>query len=575
MARKPKILVWLAALALFAAVLFFAFDKYADQALTGIADHYLKKELAKADSLSLSYSHLDYSLATGRIKVKNISFSYPAKNIDGFCKSLELGSLKPLRVYREKQIDLDFVRINAPRLFVNLKEKNKDKDSAAVLEAGESAIVKYIKSISVKRIDVNDGSLSLKGKGNKTSLAAGDLDLSFFDVDYGLENKKLTYCDSLYRLSASKIAYVSKDSLYRLDVDSLQTKDAGGVFLKGIHGRNTTHKTHLAAAKGKVPVTWSDLKAKSLRTSSVNIFRTVLHKSISVDSVFIEGDKMTTYRDARYSPKKSFPMPQESILKIPLPLHIGTFDLRVTYYNLEVRRPEGSAGTLSLHDMGLKISNLSNAPEHTNIFCLTPRLGKGRGEITLHLKNDSQCSFYFNGSASNVSVSDFGGLIGPLFGVSATGSIHSLKTSFSGNKHSAKGDFCLLYDNLDLEIDAEKTPISFLSKHGKLLDFLEGGLIHRQNPRKLKKETYTCTVNANRDPMKNFGNYLLTVVLDGVEQTVLDKMAYKLAKKTKDKKENVIQRIKDKKENIKDRIEQKREKRQEKREERREKRNKQ
>ena len=375
----------------------------------------------------------------------------------------------------------------------------------------------------------------------------------------------MTYCDSLYALSVSKFVYTSADSLYRLDVASIETENAGGLLLKGVHGRNTTKKTHLAASKGKVPVTWSDFSAKTLHTSPVNIIRTVLQKSILIDSVFIDGDRLTSFRDARYLPKKAFPMPQESILKIPIPVRIGSIDIRLTYYNMEIKRPEGSAGLLSLHDMGLKISNFSNEPDHTIVFHITPRMGKGHGAATLHMKNDSNSSFSFSGSVKNVNISDFGSLLMPLFGVSASGNIQSLQTSFSGNRFSTKGDFCLLYDNLKLEIDQEKTPIAFLAKHGKAVDLLEGGLIHRQNPRKLKKEPFKCTIAANRDPMKNYGAYIVSTLLNGVEQTVLNSLAYKEAQKRKDrkKKENLIQRIKEKKEERKEERLERKEERQE------------
>ena len=490
MGRKSKILVWLAVIVGVVAVLGLLCHRYADRVLTGIAEHYLKKELAKTDSLKLSYSNLSFRLATGKLKVKNVVFSYLPMNIEGSCKSVELGPLKPLRAWREKQVDLDYLNI---------------------------------------------GSLKLKRKDKRMNLSVQDMDLSFFDISYNLEDKKLTYCDSLYSLSAFGISYISKDSLYRLDVDSLKTENAGGLFLKGIHGRNTTGKKHHAVAKGKVPVTWSDLKVKALHTSSINLVRTILQKSISIDSLFIEADRLNTYRDSRYSPKKAFPMPQESISKIPLPLHIGTVDMRVTYFDMEVKRPEGSAGLLALHDMGLRISNLSNQAENTAIFHLTPRLGKGRGEITIHLKNDRHSSFSIKASAHNINLSDLGSLTGPLFGVSAKGEIQSIRTAFKGNSASAEGDFCMLYDNLDLEIDSKKTPVEFLAKHGKLIDFLKGGLIHRQNPRKHKNEPFTCKVGAKRDPMKNFGSYMVSTLLDGVEQTVLDKLAYKLSQKKKAK----------------------------------------
>ncbi|MBR4802561.1 MAG: hypothetical protein IK041_07090 [Bacteroidales bacterium] len=538
MGRKSKILVWLAVIVGVVAVLGLLCHRYADRALTGIAEHYLKKELAKTDSLKLGYSNLSFRLATGKLKVKNVVFSYLPMNIEGSCKSVELGPLKPLRVWKEEKVDLDYIRINSPRIAFILQTKKSEpdtgrKDAVPVTDGG--GIVKIIKNIGVRRVSVDNGSVSMKRTGSKMSLSAEDLDLSLFEIGYNLEDRKLRYCDSLYSLSASGFSYISKDSLYRLDVDSLKTENAGGLFLKGVHGRNTTGKKHYAVAKGKVPVTWSDLRARALHTSSINLVRTVLQKSISIDSLSIEADKLNTYRDSRFSPKKAFPMPQESIQKIPLPLHIGTVDMRVTYFDMEVKRPEGSAGLLTLHDMGLKISNLSNQAENTAIFHLTPRLGKGRGEITIHLKNDRHSSFSIKASAHNINLSDLGSLTGPLFGVSAKGEIQSIRTAFKGNSASAGGDFCMLYDNLDLKIDSKKTPIEFLEKHGKLIDFLEGGLIHRQNPRKHKNEPFTCKVGAKRDPMKNFGSYMVSTVLDGVEQTVMDKLAYKLSQKKKAK----------------------------------------
>ncbi|MBR5073922.1 MAG: hypothetical protein IKX26_01685 [Bacteroidales bacterium] len=546
MGVKSKIVVWLSALAGVAALLFYVIDNNADTILSGIADRVIRKHFNDSSSVRLNYSGIDINLASRKVEVKDVRFGYPQKGISCSVKSIEAGPVKLWRIWKDKQANLDYLTINNPEITVNLQPA----DTLAVSNA-KAGMVNYLKNVGVKKVSVNDGCVSLRRKDDKLNLSARDIDLSVFDISYCLEDRKLTYCDSLYEISASGFAYVSADSLYRLDVDSLGTRNSEGVVIKGLHGRNTVHKTRLAAAKGKVPVTWSDFSARKLHTSPVNIVRTVLQKSILIDSVFIEGDKLTSHRDARYLPKKTFPMPQESILKIPIPVHIGTIDIRLTYYNMEIKRPEGSAGLLSLHDMGLKVSNFSNEPDHTVVFHITPRMGKGgHGSATLHMKNDSNSSFTFSGSVKNVNISDFGSLLTPLFGASASGNIQSLQTSFSGNRFSTKGDFCLLYDNLKLEVDPEKTPIAFLAKHGKAVGLLEGGLIHRQNPRKLKKEPFKCTVEATRDPMKNYGAYIVSTLLNGVEQTVLNSLAYKEAQKMKNrkknKKENVVQRIKQK-----------------------------
>ena len=120
----------------------------------------------------------------------------------------------------------------------------------------------------------------------------------------------------------------------------------------------------------------------------------------------------------------------------------------------------------------------------------------------------------------------------------------------------------MLYDNLKLEVDPQKTPIAFLSKHSKAVSLLEGGIIHRQNPRKLKKEPFTCSITAKRDPMKNYGAYIVSTLLNGVEQTVLNSLAYKEAQKMKgrknilEKKDKLVERIKEKKQEYKTRRQQ-------------------
>lgn len=82
------------------------------------------------------------------------------------------------------------------------------------------------------------------------------------------------------------------------------------------------------------------------------------------------------------------------------------------------------------------------------------------------------------------------------------------------------------YTGLQVKIDKDKAPKKLEGKAG-LINTFSGAAIFKENPRENQSEPYTCTISVKRNPMKNYGSYMVSAMLDGVEKTVLRKLALK------------------------------------------------
>ena len=528
----------------------------ADRLLTGYADAHLKSLLARSGSFSLTYSKLDLNLATGKVSLSDIEFS--KDSIKASASKVETGSIHPKQVWKTRQLLLDYISVEGLRIKAGLERKAKADtlaaDSVSAASSGNklAGIRKYLDTIGVRRVIVNGQELSCHRIGGKMKAEIGQIRVKFYDLGYGVSSGRFTYCDSLYDLNMTGLAFNSANGLFALSADTLSTCNSGGVSIAGLHARNTVGKRQLSGLKGKVPVTWSDLQIKKLHTSRINLVRTVKAKKIELDSVFASGKQITLFRDVRHQPKSALKMPQDALEAIPIPLHIGRLELQIPYLTMENQPAKGGTGSLTLNDVNAVLSNFTNEPGSTVSVRVKPHLGKGRGELHLKLNLDKNRTFSVSTTISNVKGSDLKPLLYPMFGVLVDADIKKLNASVTGNRNSASGSFCMQYSDLQVKVDNEKMPYQKVADKAKLINRFAGAAIHMQNPRKNQTEPYSCTVYAKRDPMKNFGAYMAAVFLDGAKKTVLRDLPYKEVGKimsgAKKKKQDLLDKIKRKKE---------------------------
>ena len=515
----------------------FVLWKNADYLLTGYADRKLREALSRSDSFDLNYSSLNLNLAKGTVRLNGISFS--KDSIRASIKRIEAGRIDLRRVLETRQLLLDYIEVAGVKLrFVQIPKADTVSSDTAKVTTQSPGMKKFLDTIGVKKLILDGRQVTFRRQGSHMGADINGIRISLCDIGYGISSGNFTYCDSLYELDVTDLALITADGLHAIALDSLKTRNSGVVELSDLKIRNTVGKKQLSALKGKIPVSWINLHVNRLRTSAVNLIRSALEHKFEIDSIFVSGKRLSVFRDARYPSKTVIKMPQEGL------------------------RDKGGTGCLNLHDVSMLAHNISSSPGSTMDVRTRVHLGRGRGDVHMRLDNDKNSSFSVNANIYNVKGTEFNTLLQPVLGVSMEADIKSLNSSIKANGESASGTFCMQYDNLKTSVEEAAFLNQKLEDKEKIINKVAGLAIHSSNPRKANEEPFRCQISARRDPYKNFGSYMVSILLDGVKKTVLRDFPLKEVEKLKSsgeaikqKKEKVSEKVRGTKENIKEKKE--------------------
>ncbi|MBR1565062.1 MAG: hypothetical protein IJ650_06930 [Paludibacteraceae bacterium] len=536
MTKKQHIILWsvLGGVAILLSVIISS----ADVIVTKIADRQLRNVLSKTDKVEVTYDKLHVLLMSGTVGLDNVTCRIPMQDSLTGVKAEQLIKIEDVDIrginwfrLRKKQLKILSVRLKSPeaQLVLPPKELKKKKDTT---QPADSSVQRLPDSpahqftVSIDRVRVKNASVSLTRLGDKFALHADSITVKANDLSYDVATKQLAYNDSVYSLSLGNFSMLSADGLFELLIKELDTKDAGKINIEGLRAHNTCKPAALSKAKGKLAVTWVDASIMKLTTSSVNVIRQARNKSVNIDSIAITGKRVEIYRDTQFPPKTPYGMPQEGIMKIPMPVEVGTIKVSLPQFDVALTRDGNHVGKLTLDHLHLNAASFNNKQGNTLKAHLTGKLGEGGADMNLTLRNDKACTFTFNFLGKDVSTEQLNSFVHPISGASISANIHSVEIKTKGDKQFNKGTFCMLYDELTAHITKEDAPIERLAKNAGVINFFAPAIIQKQNPRSHNHEPFTPEINIARDPQKNFASYLMSPFMDGVMHTVFPDYIY-------------------------------------------------
>ena len=514
----------------------------ADKVVTSLANQKLHEAAAGMDGgKSLSYADLKVSLLRGTIDVDSLSFSSVAAIPDNAtsrnartkrdslcCKvgALHLRGLRPLRTLRRKQLIVREICLDNPKVFVLAHKKPSASESAAtdtaMADNPMARIVKWVNIVGTRKLTVNNASVSFSRINDKLCFSADSLSLSFRDIRYSLIDSVFSYNDSVYHISLGGISLTTSDGLFALRTGMLETKNAEGITIDNIKARHTTDKLQLAERKGKVSATWVNAEIGRLCLSPLNIIRQIRNRNIAIDNINLTGGKIQLLRDVRYKAREPYKMPQEGIVKIPVPVRVASVKAELPQMQVELSTATDRRGVLYLNDLQMDISGFTNTREATTKVKARGRMGENSGmNLKLDMTNNNTCDFSAALELNNASGRDLDDFLMPIAGVGVDINLHSVTCSFKGDSESVNGDFCMIYDSLKVNIDRQQMPFAIVAQYSNTINFLVSRMVPQANPRAAGQQPVVCEVNAQRDPMKNFAVYMFSPVINGIIKTIL------------------------------------------------------
>ena len=481
--KKSRIIVWsiVGGLLLTLTIVVLRADRIAEN----MASQRLT-QLAAEQNIDLRWHDIDIYLLQGKVQIDSLSVG--------------------LSVADSVKADTTFIHISLPRLSVGsvhwlalLRERRAQIDA----------------------VRVTNGHVALSKSADSTMLTLDSICVAVHDLCYNLTDSLLTYNDSVYSLQTGGLHFRSADGLFAAAVGSIRTADAGMIILTNISGGNTDKPEEHGRLMGKQEVTWSRFRLPSVHTSPVNIIRMAKANEVRIDSVLVVGQSADVYYDSKYPPKQPYPMPQQALLELKTPLHIRRMIATLDTTRLYVTSDGKNVGKLDLLQTKARIINLCNIPDRTMMTGLHSHFaGGGEMRVKTDMQLNKRGTFTYNADITELKGSSLKSLTKPMLGVELNCNIHNMSVQCAGNNTKMNGTFCMQYDSLSVHVD-DHSPMEVMARLSWLVNAFAPVVLINQNPRNPNEEPISCEVSATRDPMKPFPAYFLTVMADGMLQTVL------------------------------------------------------
>ena len=518
----------------------------ANSLLTRVADRQLRKQLALYDNLTLSYDQLKLRLLEGYIAVSGIdarmllvdSLRHDTLKQHIAADCIEVKGINWLRL-RKRQLCLRAIEINSPsaQLVLPPTELLSVPQASADLPALTDTVIanrlQLLSAISIDKFNLTNGSISLSNAADRLTFSTDSLCLSCRDLNFNIADSTFCLNDSVYELNLSHIRLLTPDGLTRLTLGRLTANGQDGFCASRLRALNTCPREQLARRQGKVPVTWIDTQIEQVSSSKFNPLRQLSRRSIDIDTISVKGQSVQLYRDTQYPPKEPYPMPQEAILNIPIPVRVAHLLLTMPKAAIAVTDDGTHVGNMQVSDIRAQAQGFSNKPGSTLNADASCSLAGGKAVANLTLTNDHPCSFTFSCKSSDMKAQHMNDFIQPFSGASARGNIHSLTLHTKGDAKTSESHFCMIYDSLTAHIDENNAPIAALAKAAGVINFFAPAIMQHSNPRHNGSAPVVCQSTTTRNTREDFAMYLLAEpLIDGMMHTLLPDGIYNIVSNT-------------------------------------------
>ena len=517
MQKRKKIIIWVVAIV---AVLFIG-----HLVIDSVAKYNLNSALAKAGT-SASVSKVHVGLIRGELDIMGVDFELAdttgiGQEIKGHLDAIKLKHLHWESVFRgvARADRLSLIGPQASLILAPKAAKQEEAADTTKVSAGDP----FFKEIFLDALEVKNGSVDLRSRGDSLKVSVKDFSISVDDIGYSLAKSCLEYNDSTYSVAIDSLDYIDAPGLSRIIVGHLATANAGAIKATGMHMYNCVPQEQLAERMGKVASMWYDVTLDSLYVSDVNIPRLIKEKNIAIDSVHVSSPGMTLLQDDRYPPAVPYATIQESLNTVEMPLHIKKIDGNIGVLKFIWETTHVNRGTFPLHNIHLALKSVGNAPGNLmEVGLSSGKKGGASMKMSLCIKNDTPETTYGKMLVKNLEAESLDPFIRTLFGATAKADFKQIDFSFKGDKTTLTSDFCMLYENLSVKAwDDSTAPFKFVSSNSGLVTFLANLVLPKANPTHPDAEPKRVEVTVKRDPMQPYPAYIIQCMTMGMLHTVL------------------------------------------------------
>lgn len=465
----------------------------------------------------------DIYFETNSISINDTTDQPCVPGMTAYIPSLTIGRVSYTELFRKKHLWLYSITVDNPtlRLFID------EKDPTAILpEMPEDTTLEkaglWLKRADIRHINVNNFHAEMQSTRTPLKLRLDSLTTACRDFAYDFSDSVFLYNDSVYDIHFSSFTAELPDGISAVEIHDFETKDEGSLNAGRTRYWNTVSLKRLAD-KAKEPVSWMDLELISFHTSAFNPLHKILDKDYTLDSLAVNVKKMHVMRDERYAPKKPFPTPQEFLRSLPVQFEIKHAEAKVREIDIDYASTNVNCGKMMLKNLRATMAHVTNRPGavwYSKAHAPMGKEGVFDAQFNMHLDKASTFDLALHGQ--KIEANYLNSFIRPLVGITCECFVDRLDAEYKGDKSIAKGDFCLQYHGLKVQVHQEDDiPYKIVTKHAKTFNQLANTLIPKSNPTVVDIRPRSYTVEWKRDEWKPYPLYVFGPCIKGTVETML------------------------------------------------------
>lgn len=462
--------------------------------------------------------------------------SLEQESIHAGVESIVVGGFDAAKFNQCKQMEIRSVHFYNPFINVTVDETVSPQSQSTTKEEMEvlnerlqdinvELATKFITGLVIDTILVHNATCDINSSVTSFNVHADSLYVALYGLGYSLIDEiPYHYNDSVYQFYVGHAAITTPDSLTAITTSSIRYDNGGSFSIGPTRVRNIVDKWRLGSILNMGPATWIDLSLNSLRTSSKNIFREVftIEDGFFLDSIYVDIQSMSVFRDVRQEPVKPFILPQIPLLQLSYPFVINCVDAKVHHMNIEVALTRQCVGHLNLNNLKAKLSNVTAIRNSTIILDARCGVGRGVADARIELDIKPTCDWRIYLKARDMNLHFLDDMLYPIVGLKVGAEVSSLEANYHGDNQIANGTFCLQYD--DLSIHAYKdsqSPFTIVGNLSGLINSASKTLLNKRNPHHPGKAPLAYQVQWKNDPWQQPALYYIGPCIDGCVKTLL------------------------------------------------------
>jgi len=450
---------------------------------------------------------------------------------------LTIWSFHPIRIYREKKLNVDQLLFEHPSVvMINKQYDFNENRPARPFKSPYGYISKFLKEVSVRSVDLKGVSFKYVNKNIPVPESASLNNLDITLKDWLIDAQSATDPSRFYLLkdvwvNLNDYHYATPDSLYRASISKLSFKASTGALRIKQFGLVPRYSEmdfgrKVGYAKDRFHINMSNISMKG-----IDLPLYVKKLVLSASEMNIENGYVSVFNNNELPPRGvermgKFPHQLLQSLKGQISvkrLNLDDIDFSYAQYDKDSQQK----GKITFERTSGTFVNVTNEArvKAKNPYLLAHlesyMMGQGKMKVNFRFDlNAKNGAFSYNGQLTDMDGSVLNRITKPLGMVQVkSGEVKKLSFDINANDRHARGKVAFAYKDLSVGLLKKVEGKSRLVKQG-LISMLANALVINPDNPNASGQFVTAEIDFQREPTNSFFNFIWQTLFQGIKYSV-------------------------------------------------------